>query len=246
MPQPSHIGPTFTLDAAAVSGDRACLNGAELHHLRDVLRLRPGDHLTLIESGGRRLSAVLESLHSTRAWARILAELAAPCTPPLILAIGLIKAPRMDFLVEKASELGASEIWPLLTERSVSDYPGPTRLSRWRRLATAALKQSGGVAAVVRAPTALTAFLAARPREMVALICQPDGISAGTLLQAAGAAGVIVAIGPEGDFTPRERAAALADGFVAARLGPHRLRSETAALAALSLAAAALDQRERA
>lgn len=246
MPQPSHnLPPAFTLAAGAVNGDRACMSGAELHHLRDVLRLRPGAELTLIESGGRRLSAVLESVDSRAAWARILAELAPRSAPPLILAVGLIKAPRMDFLVEKASELGASEIWPLLTARALSDRPGQTRLARWRRLALAALKQSAGAAATVRAPMDFAAFLAARPREMLALICQPEGAPAGTLLKAAGGAGVIVAIGPEGDFTPQERAAALAAGFVAARLGPHRLRSETAALAALSLAAAALDQMER-
>lgn len=232
------------MGAGAISGNRACLSNAELHHLRDVLRLRPGDHLTLVESSGRRLSAVIESIQSSGASARILAELPAPRLKPLILAIGLIKAPRMDFLVEKASELGTSEIWPLLTERSLSDYPGQARLSRWQRLATAALKQSGGTAVVVRAPMDFATFLAARPREMVALIGQPDGVPAGTLLKSASSAGVIVAIGPEGDFTPRERADALAGGFVAARLGPYRLRSETAAIAALSLAAAALDQRE--
>ncbi len=153
----------------------------------------------------------------------------------------------MDFVVEKAAELGATMLWPLECARAVVRDPGEERLARWRRLAlrrhqaepdaaadgdsAAAFGCRGGPRSAKRDPRGRLhrrrraarrrSFAATRPRAM------------------------LIACGPEGDFDPAEYAAMEAAGFVAAGLGPNRLRSETAALAALSVAAGALDEIER-
>ena len=118
------------------------VDGAELHHLRDVMRLREGASIALMAADNVEHLARIERFEADRAIVRIEKTATTVATPTLILATAIIKGPRMDFIVEKAAELGVTELWPMLCERSVVRAPGSERISRWRRLATAAAKQS--------------------------------------------------------------------------------------------------------
>jgi 16S rRNA (uracil1498-N3)-methyltransferase len=160
-----------------------------------------------------------------------------------MLAVGFIKGPRMDFLVEKAAELGATELIPLACNRSVVREPGPDRIERWRRLATAAAKQSlAPLRMSIRAPLSVAALVEQVPKETFALVCLPQGAALGALLRDTRPGALLLVCGPEGGFDPQEESMMREAGLRPASLGSHRLRTETAALAALSIAVGARDE----
>jgi len=236
--------PRFMITSAAIDAGRARVTGKELHHLRDVMRLAAGSAIVLVAEDGRAYAAHIERFEDGAAIAAI-TGIVAPHRPRarVILAAALIKGPRMDFMVEKAVELGATELWPLLTARAVVRSASAERLERWRRLADAAIKQSLGAAPMtIVAPLAVEAMTAIVPDEMLAILCAQDGEPLGRILRDRRPPGMLIACGPEGDFDDGERARMLAAGFVTAGLGPNRLRSETAAIAALSIVAGAQDE----
>jgi len=143
----------------------------------------------------------------------------------------------MDLIVEKAAELGATELWPLLCARSVAKAPGDERVARWRRLALAASKQSLAIPPLhVLDAISFDRLIQIAPRDTLALMCFASADAIGSVLSVRKPSGLLIAIGPEGDFDDHEISAAKAAGFVGASLGPNRLRSETAALVALALA----------
>lgn len=239
------LPPRFIIERNEIRDGLARVAGAELHHLRDVMRLKAGDEVTLLDEGGLEYSGRVERLEPSFALIAVSAahHRGARGGSRLILAAALIKGPRMDFLVEKAAELGASELWPLLSQRSVARGAGAERISRWRRLATAAAKQSLAPHTMeIRTPLDVAGLVANVPKAALAVLCAPDGEPLGGLIRRKRPRAIILACGPEGGFDDDESATIRSGGFVAAALGPNRLRSETAALAALSITAAALDE----
>lgn len=235
--------PRFRISGGAIKDDCAFVVGDELHHLRDVMRLRAGTAVALIDERGRNIVGRIESVDASRAAIRIDRIEEPPALPPLILALGIIKGPRMDFAIEKAVELGASQVWPLICERCVVRDPGRERLERWRRLAVAAGKQSLAARAVqILSPMDFADLASSVPPGMLAVICQAQAPSLASAARRATGAGILIACGPEGDFTPHEVSMAERAGFVRAGLGRQRLRSETAALAALAVAGSILDE----
>ena len=207
--------------------------------MRDVMRLRVGDGVALLDRDGAEHAGVIEGYDRERALIKVSSSSAARSDPRLILAAAIIKGPRMDLIVEKAAELGATELWPVVCARGLVKSPGSERLLRWRRLAIAAAKQSLSPRSMeVRAPIAFADLIRNAPKDTLALICQIGGEPLGEVIRRVAPLAILIACGPEGDFDREERASAEAAGFVAAGLGPNRLRSETAAIAALSIAVA--------
>jgi 16S rRNA (uracil1498-N3)-methyltransferase len=239
--------PRFAIPRGAIAGDAARVTGDELHHMRDVMRLRAGDRVTLIADNGVIHEGAIEKFEPGCATVAIARS--SPHPPPgcrLILAAGLIKAPRMDFLIEKAAELGAAELWPLICARSPAQRPGAERLARWERIAVAAAKQSLASSTMrIRQPAAIAEMLLSVPQEAFAAACEPHAEPLAAIIRRARPAVLMLACGPEGGFDAAEMAAMGQAGFAAATLGPNRLRSETAALAALSIAAATMDEIHR-
>ncbi len=231
--------PRFAAAAPPGPDGLVFIAGAELHHLRDVMRLRAGAPLAILTPDGAEYSGTLIGYDRRRAIARTVSRRDAPAhTAPLALAAAIIKGPRMDVLVEKAAELGAAELWPVLCARSVVRAAGSERLARWRRIAAAAAKQSLAERPMeVRAPHEFADLIRTAPRDTLRIICAIGAGPLGTLLARMKPRKILIACGPEGDFTGAERDGARAAGFVEAGLGPNRLRSETAAIAALSIAA---------
>jgi len=215
-----------------------------LRHMRTVLRLTVDARVSLLDPAGVEHRGVIERYERDRAVIRIESSSSRSPSPPrarIILAAAIVKGPRMDFLVEKAAELGASELWPLVCARGLVRSPGAERLARWGRLAHAAAMQSQSrVAMEVRAVVGIDDLIRDVPAGTLAVICAQGGDPLAEVIRRAHPREILIAIGPEGDFDDDERAKTANAGFVAAGLGPNRLRSETAALAAVSIAAGLL------
>jgi 16S rRNA (uracil1498-N3)-methyltransferase len=236
-----------------ISEGVAIIDGAELHHLRDVMRLREGASIALLTPDNVEHLARVERFDDDRAIVRIEKTAAAIATPELILATAIIKGPRMDFVVEKAAELGVTELYPTLCERGVVRAPGSERIGRWRRLATAAAKQSLAPKALeLHEPAPFAGLIEALAKDRLAdgasetaplkMICTMGAKSIASVVRRIRPRGIIIACGPEGDFTDAELQLAKGAGYVPVGLGKNRLRSETAAIAAVSVAAALLEE----
>src|SRR5258708_905102 len=130
------LPPRFIIVSAVDASGFAHVAGAELHHMRDVLRLAIGSGVSIMDADGGQHLGTLMRYDRDRATIQIESSRAPRMGPRIILATAIVKGPRMDFVVEKAAELGASELWPIVSAHSVVRRPGTERILRWRRLAT--------------------------------------------------------------------------------------------------------------
>lgn len=211
------------------------LGADEAHHAASVLRLRAGDGVELFDGQGRVALASLEMLgkRSGTALAEPAEEIEAD-VPSLILATAIPKGKRWQMLVEKATELGVSEIQPVLFEHSVAEGQGDP--AKWIRWAIEACKQSrrAWLPAIAR-PIPLSAFLE-RPIPGPCLFTALDGDPVWKWGgQAARAEAVTLVVGPEAGLTEAETRACYDASYAPLTLGPHILRIETAALAGVAL-----------
>lgn len=215
------------------------LAGPEAHHLLHVMRAGPGDEVLLFDGQGRQWRACV--LRVSRREAELALVEAWPETPaervPLALGIALPKGERQRWLVEKAVELGVDACVPLTTARGVAQ-PVPQAIERLRRAAIEAAKQCGRSRLMEIAPPRSWSEFLARPADELRLIAQPGGAPLASLLEAAkSAAGIAIAIGPEGGFTDEEVSAAQTAGWRQASLGSWTLRVETAVAASAAVVA---------
>mgnify|MGYP002784448578 CR=1 FL=1 len=221
-------GPGFALPAAAAA------------HVARVLRLGAGDPITLFDGTGMDFPATIES-----AGKRGVTVTVAPGQPvaresPLAITLlqGIGRGPRMDLVLQKATELGVAAIRPLLTARTVVRLDADRteqRRQHWQRILVSAAEQCGRATLPrLHAPADLATALAAESGTPWRFVLDPaaaPGLPAGI----AGARAAAILIGPEGGLDPAERALVAAHGFAGLRLGPRILRTETAPLAALSI-----------
>ena len=233
--------PRFTIAQPVGADAVARIEGSELHHMRDVLRIPVGAVVSILDPAGNSHRAVVERYERRRALVRVNnptvpSPRASP--PRIILAAAIVKGPRMDFVVEKAAELGVAQLWPIVVEHGTIHSVGQERLARWRRLALGAAKQSLSENAMqVDAPISFDDLIRSVPTDTLAIICAAGAEPLGGAIRRHRPRAVLIAVGPEGGFTDTECAAAARANFVACALGPNRLRSETAAIAAVSIAA---------
>jgi len=225
------------------AGDVVIRDPGEVHHCVRVRRVQPGDEVECFDGQGRSGRGRV-----VRAGARevvvSVAEVRDGAQPAggLHVAASLIRPSRFDWMIEKLTELGTARITPLVTERTTirpGRYEATGRLARWRRLAAEAAKQCGGdTVPVIDAPEAFDTFLKGLPAPARVLIPTLAVDAPPLRTAAAGLAGagmLTVLIGPEGDFTAGEVAAAQARGAQPVSLGRRTLRSETAAIAAAAV-----------
>lgn len=213
---------------ALVPGARISLDALEVHHLR-VRRAGAGEAVRLLDGAGGVGAGTLEM--GKKGAVVTVAEVGSEAAPmPLVLAIGAGERDRFAWVVEKAAELGVTEIVPLETEhtRGVASRIRGAQVERFRRRTLEAIKQCGATwAPQVREPVPLEAF-ASEPRAGIRWLAALEGEVPPAGI---GAQPVTIAIGPEGGFTSEERWAFEAAGFAPVRFGEHILRFETAALA---------------
>lgn len=236
--------PRFYCPQVLTVGASAELPTAVAHHLH-VVRTQPGAQLTLFNGDGGQYAATLVELCKKRATVLIdgfeALEVEAPYA--VTLAQALPEGTKMDWIVEKAVELGAAAIQPLAAQRSVVRLSGERaekRQQHWQGVIVSASEQCGRNCLVrLHALTEFRAWLAT-PSEGPRILLTPRATaSLADWARASGPQAVTVMIGPEGGFTPEEEDAALATGALSLSMGPRVLRTETAGLAALALLAGA-------
>ncbi|NJC05185.1 16S rRNA (uracil1498-N3)-methyltransferase [Sphingomonas kaistensis] len=204
------------------------------HYLANVLRLGEGAELLLFDGQSGEWQAVIEAAHKKKLVLRVQRQTRPPETlPDLTLAFAPVKRAPLEWLVEKATELGVARLQPVITHRTVVERLNPERLLA---IAIEAAEQCGRTRLPeLLAPLKLDALLTAPP----GAILFADETGGVPLASAAQPGPATILIGPEGGFTPEERDRILAAGASGIGLGPRTLRAETAALAALSLYMAA-------
>ncbi|OGQ80302.1 MAG: hypothetical protein A3F90_10690 [Deltaproteobacteria bacterium RIFCSPLOWO2_12_FULL_60_19] len=226
-------------------GETATVTGQELDHIRKVLRLAPGDPVTLFDDSGWEHEGVIRSYAARSGEIAILKSFQPERESPLrvTLAQALGKGEKMEWVVEKATELGVAQIAPFVSSRTVPrlDRAGSEkRRARWQKIALSATKQSGRtkVPEILEITDFPTLVRHAWPCALK-LLCW-EGESQLNLTQlhreTPSVESLLLAIGPEGGLSPDEVAEATRNGFKSVGLGKRILRTETAALAALSLA----------
>jgi len=231
----------FFLDAAGWGGE-AWLEGDEARHLGQVLRGKPGGRVTVFDGRGRRAAAEILVVERGRVRLKLgEAVVSPPLRPEITLAQAIPKGKMMEMIVQKAVELGVGTIQPLLTEHTVS-RPAGRKTDKWRRVALEACKQCGqDLLPEVREPMEIGDWLGALagvpgPGELRAIASLAPGARPlrEVLRQAGEPPRAVMLVGPEGDFSKDETAAALEAGFLPASLGRIVLRVETASLFCLS------------
>lgn len=221
--------------------DEGALTDEEAKHCTQVMRHREGDRIRIFDGKGTEALAEIASASSKRVELRVLEQ---HLTPPSPVSISLIQAipkgANMELIIEKAVELGVNAIYPVLTERTVVKLDARDAVKKqekWQRVALEACKQCGqNWLPMVHVPTSFVETLQALPSHDAKIIAaiQPDSKSLKDILSGTPKSAVL-AIGPEGDFTPAEYEVAREHGFAAMTLGPLVLRVETATLYALSV-----------
>jgi 16S rRNA (uracil1498-N3)-methyltransferase len=235
----------FFVPTSSISHGRGIIAGDELDHLRRVLRLEPGDSIEIFDEQGREHEAAIRAFSAEHAEIEILRSYEARRESPLnvTLAVGLTKGEKMDLVVEKATELGAHAVAPLLsayTVPKIDERKSARREERWRKIALSAAKQCGRS----RVPEILgicgyNEFVARPSADTLKLLFwenEPQQTLKEVHAQESSARSVILAIGPEGGFAREEAELARRHGYRWISLGRRILRAETAAVAALALA----------
>jgi 16S rRNA (uracil1498-N3)-methyltransferase len=213
------------------------LPAGEAHHLFKVLRGRSGDEVEVVDGTGRLFTAGLREGGE----AVVLEELAAPevADTEVSLYQAVPKGGRMDLVVEKATEVGATSIVPLLTERGVVN-PRDGKVGRWRRVAEAAARQSLRLAVPKVSEPVPFSEVVSRVGEKGVLLHNDPGIPP---VEAVVGSPAGLFVGPEGGWSQGELRLAGDAGMPFGSMGPYRLRSETAGIIAVARALATLENR---
>lgn len=228
------------VDAPLAAGTQVTLLGNAASHVTRVLRLRVGQELTLFNGLGGEHLARIDEAHGGEVTVSVgeHAAIERESPFPLTLAQGISRGERMDLVVQKTTELGVSRLIPLLTERTVvrlDAQQADRKFNHWRAVAIAACEQCGrNRLPEVALPTHLRDFLRQPPSGSTRLLLSPEAPQRIEDVPRP-ERGATVLIGPEGGLSDEEQQDALAAGFTAVRLGPRILRTETAAIAALTL-----------
>ncbi|WP_344696239.1 16S rRNA (uracil(1498)-N(3))-methyltransferase [Sphingomonas rosea] len=228
---PPRALPRLFVEQPLADGAAVLLEGKPAHYLANVLRLGEGAEVLLFDGasgewraairGATKKRLVLEVVERTRE---------AEVLPPLTLAFAPVKRAPLEWLVEKATELGVARLQPVVTQRTVVERMNPARLAL---IAVEAAEQCGRTRLPEIAESMPLAKLLSDPPAPILFADETGGRPLGEAVTPGAAACIL--IGPEGGFTPDERDAILAAGASGIGLGPRILRAETAALAAVSL-----------
>ena len=223
---------------------RGLIDGQEFRHLKKVLRLGPGDLITVFDDSGWEHDAVIRKLSAEQGEIEILRSYEAGRESPLQMTLGvaLTKGEKMDFVVEKATELGVQKIVPFTSTFAVPKLDAgkiAARTARWRKIALSATKQCGRTRVPEILPICRFETLVKSDSAQALKLLFWEDEQQQSISQAREkypqAESLLLAIGPEGGFESQEVELAKSHGFELVHIGRRILRAETAAVAALSL-----------
>ena len=228
------------VSADLINGNRVELDGERARYLGRVLRARVGDAIRLFDGSGREWTATIDAFGRDRV-ALTLGPVSQPATEsPLAVHLvqGVSRGERMDFVVQKATELGVRRITPVLTDHSVVKLPrerAARRRAHWQKVAESASEQCGRTQPPrVAAPLPLRLWLGEPQDESTRLLLAP-GAAIPLVQRDPPPGGLTLLVGPEGGFSDAEIEAASHAGCEAVSLGPRVLRTESAAIAAIAI-----------
>lgn len=231
------------LDPSAFENGFARISGADHLHLTRVLRARPGETVELLDGAGNAFLATLVTIGKSVSEARIEGPIEFVREPavPVFVAQALARGDKLEQVIQHGTEIGAVRFTPLMTDRCMVELSAgraPDRLARWRSVAKGAAEQSGrSLVPSIDPPMGFCAWLTervARGDQAVVLHTYGDSLRH-YLTTHARSEDVWLAVGPEGGWSDREiNAARSATGVAVVSLGPRVLRTETAALVAIS------------
>ena len=227
--------------ADEVSGDRAIIRGDHARHLALVLRAKAGQEFD-ISTGSEVRRGRVSQIAADRVEFDLGEPIASPPSYSITVALSVFKFDRMEWAIEKCTELGVARLVPIIAARTESRLAAaaPKRVERWQRLARAAAEQSRRIAPPeISIPLKLNELVAATSGVRVLL----SEVESGTMLHSAvpqQGAFLTLAFGPEGGWSEEELVAFETAGWIPASLGPAILRAETAIIAAVAVAASVL------
>jgi len=232
---------TFFVEGIYGAGQTLTLGGDDAHKIVDVLRKRSGDSIQIVDSTAQRFDATLE-IEDRTVRARLDEQLARAAEERLeiMVAQGLPKGQKMDFVVEKLTELGVAAIVPLYSERSIVVDTGSAKLDRWRRLAKTAAAQCGrDTIPKIEEPLAFQDIIKSFSQYDCVLfpweLAEREPLRAVLPRLVKSARRVLIVIGPEGGFSHAEAEAAQRNGAHVIGLGTRILRTETAAMVVVAV-----------
>ncbi|MCF4009144.1 16S rRNA (uracil(1498)-N(3))-methyltransferase [Rheinheimera sp. UJ63] len=224
-PQTLSVNQTLLLDDDAAN------------HVSRVLRMQTGQAIQLFNGDGFNYDSHIVDVSKKQVQVQVVAQQANPVESPLSIHLGqgISRGDRMDFAIQKAVELGVTEITPLFTERCGVKLDGERlakRNEQWQKIAISACEQSGrSVVPRVHSAISLAQWLAQQTKELKLTL---DPRASATIKTLSPAQTIRLVIGPEGGFTDAEVIATAQAQFTGIQLGPRILRTETAALTAIS------------
>lgn len=236
--------PRFHVPQPLAAGQQLELPADVAHHI-NVVRMEPGDTLTLFNGDGGEYKAVLTEVQKKKAWAEI--KVFDPREAELPFAVTLAQAlpegSKMDWIIEKAIELGVAGIQPLAARRCVvrlSAERAEKKLEHWNGIVVSAAEQCGrNRLAPVAAPLEFRDWIARQDLHKRVILTPRATESLADWARHQPAQALSIMVGPEGGFSDEEEAEALRHGALPLSIGPRVLRTETAALAAVSILSAA-------
>lgn len=237
-----HADRRFHVPHLGGPGEEAPLGPDETHHLTRVLRLRPGDRVSVFDGAGREFLAEVSSAARSNARVRLL-EPSAPAAEPQVpfsLVQGVLKGQAMEEAVREATMIGAASIEPIVTARvavKASLITKAETIDRWRRVALASVRQCRrAVLPIVREPIAFSEWLVSARHPMKLILVEPSAdttpVSFRSLMTRPAPSSAALIVGPEGGWAGEEIDAAAAAGCLPVTLGTLTLRADAVALAA--------------
>lgn len=232
----------FLVDKSVINGSEAVISGEEAKHIARVLRMEKGDSLTLCDGEGFFYDGVISSVGEKEVRADISSSYPAPTEPKLKITLfqGIPKNPKLETIVQKATEIGAVKIVPMNTSRIVSKLEKDSKLERLRKIACEASKQSKrGIVPLVNEAVSFEKALSIASQSDLAIIPYEEERTMGLrelFNSRTNITSLAIMIGPEGGFEESEIDLARRFGVVPVTLGKRILRTETAGLAVMSAA----------
>lgn len=231
--------PRFPINPGQIKNETATITGQNYRHIVNVLRLRPGSKLTLFGQDGIEYEGEITEIN--RREVKILIKGSkrpeTESTLNITLLQGIPKGDKMDWIVEKSTEMGVRTIIPVITERS--QVRESRKIQRWQRIADESIKQCGRVKAPeILQPLAFTAAIKLSNNNVLKLIFyekSKNNLSQKLKNMVQHIDYITLFIGPEGGFSGEEVKLAIDEGFIPVGLGPRILRTETAGIVALSI-----------
>lgn len=229
--------PRFHIESDNILGNTAQIKGYDFNHIVKVLRMRVNDNLVLFDSKGFEYNTIIKNIAKDQIEVLIIDRHEVNTESPLIITLfqSIAKGDKMDFIVQKATELGVNDIYPVVTKRS--EVKNTNKISRWQKIADESIKQCGRIHSPrIHSEIKFEQVFDIKQSDLNIIFYESERtLTLRNLLTNDIFNSASLIIGPEGGFTDTEVSLATENGFKSVGLGKRTLRSETASIAAITL-----------